>query len=126
MHLKRKLNQQSLSGAAAGSKQARTQECSAGDHYARPKTRSSADTIRLFAKDGSDVKRLAAEFDRVSDASVHADEKLIGNDDGVARECDDQRLRGIKNCGSIIGILRGIDDLERDQQRNRIGRNRGH
>ena len=72
------------------------------------------------------LKLLSAQPQRLAYMRIQPNQKLLRHHGRVALQSLLQAHRRFQLGGSVVGILAGIDGLQRNQQRHRIGRHRSH
>ena len=124
--LVRQLNDEALGGAAAGRDEFGGVEFLARDEDARTDAGAAGEAIGLLLDHGGDMEGFAAQAEIAADVGVEADEEFVGDGDVGAGERLRERDRGLEVDSAVVGVLGGVDGFERDEERDRIGGDRGH
>ena len=124
--VRRQLEQEALSGAAALLQQAALLERALGHHHPRTQPHARAHAVRLAHQDRRDAEVGVANLQARSHLGVQPYEHVFGNHHGGVGQHLAQISRGLQIDGSVEGILLRIDRLQRNQQRHRIARGGDH
>ena len=98
----------------------------ARDEDTRPGLEVAGEPVGLVDYGCDDAEGLAAELEVIADVQVQAKQKVVAYCDGVRAECGLQARCRREIDVTIEGIERGVDRLQRDEDRVGRVRRRGH
>ena len=123
---RRHFEQEPLRRAAAGDQQTGAFQSCARHHDARAHVEAAGHAIGFVGHFGADPERLAADANRVADVRIETQQYAVGNRDGIGLQGRPKIHRRIEFDRAVERIDRRIDRFDRNQQRRRAIRRRGH